>query len=107
MSLSLLDYATEFAFRVFPDGCEYDDLAMEAVTVTRRGPDRWAVLIRGRCFDADGHGTYEHIPSERTDEFLERYRHSRDDAVRIAREIVAPAWRGTSTTRASGPQQPR
>lgn len=89
----LINYATEFQFPVFPEGHESWDIAAETVTVAKRGDDRWAVLTRGFCHDVDGNGEYESIPSERTDEFKQRFRHDLDTAVRIAREVVAPAVR--------------
>ncbi|MFF4026902.1 hypothetical protein ACFYY5_29040 [Nocardia elegans] len=68
-----------------------------AITVEYRGRGKWAVSRFTRCYDIDGSPDWEPIPSERTDEWLARYRHDLDDALRIARE-VAPGlknWRRT------------
>lgn len=64
-----------------------------AVTVAWRRGERWAVLERGFCYDADGNREYESIPSEREDEFKARFRFDRDEAIRIAREVVVPKLR--------------
>lgn len=50
-------------------------------------------MDRLHCYDADGNPEYEQIPSERTDEFKQRYRHDLDTAVRLAREVVVPKER--------------
>jgi len=55
--------------------------------------DRWAVLERSWCFDAAGSAEYESIPSDRSDEFKARFRHSRDEAVRLALDVVVPKAR--------------
>lgn len=89
----LLAHATRFRFLLYPEGHEYWDTALMEVTVEWRGDDRWAVLSRGFCFDAVGTNGYESIPSERKDEFLARFRFTRDEAVRIAREVVVPKLR--------------
>lgn len=89
----LIDYATEFQFPVFPEGHEYWDIAAETVKVVKRGDGRWAVLDRTHCYDADGNPEYESIPSERTDEFKQRFRHDLATAVRLAREVVVPLER--------------
>jgi len=89
----LLDFASEFRFRLYPEGHEFWDIADMAVTVAWRGGDRWAVCERGFCWDATGYSEYESIPSDREDEFKARYRFDRDEAVRIAREVVVPRLR--------------
>lgn len=89
----LLTYASEFRFRVYPDGHEFWDIADMAVTVAWRRGGRWAVLERGFCYDADGNREYESIPSEREDEFKARFRFDRDEAIRIACEVVVPKLR--------------
>lgn len=91
--IDLINYATEFQFPVFPEGHEFWDIAAQTVTVAKRGDNRWAVLTRGFCHDVDGHPEYESIPSERSDEFKQRFRHDLDAAVRLARDVVAPSVR--------------
>jgi hypothetical protein len=90
---SLIDYATEFQFPIYPEGHEFWDIAAVTVTVAKRGDDRWAVLSRSFCHDADGKPEYEHIPSERSDEFKQRFRFDLDSAVRLAVEVVVPRER--------------
>ena len=89
----LLAYASEFRFKLYPEGHEYVDIATTAITVAWRGDNRWAVSEGGFCYDALGHREYESIPTEREAEFLARFRFSRDEAVRIAREVVVPQRR--------------
>lgn len=89
----LLDHATEFQFLLFPEGHEYFDIAELSVSVEWRGPDSWAVKARGSCRDVDGVAEWEPQPSGRTDEFKRRFRFSRDEAVRIARDVIVPAER--------------
>jgi hypothetical protein len=55
------------------------------VDVEYRGEGKWAVIRNGMCLDKNGHRQYEPSSSNRTDEFLERYRHTLDDALAIAR----------------------
>lgn len=90
----LLDHATEFQFKLYPDGHEFWDIAEMAITVVWRGPgDRWAVMERGWCYDAQGSREYESIPSDRSDEFKDRFRFTRDEAVRLAIEVAVPQRR--------------
>lgn len=58
------------------------------VNVEYRGYGKWAVKKAPWCYDADGERDYESVPCERTDEWLARYRHDLDDALRIAREVA-------------------
>lgn len=90
---ALLGYASEFRFKLYPEGHKFWDIAEMAVTVEWRGADRWAVKFNGFCYDVDGLKEYESIPSEREDEFKARFRFSRGEAVRVAREVVIPAER--------------
>lgn len=89
----LLDAASEFRFKLYPEGHQYVDVAQQAVTVAWRGEDRWAVCDGGFCYDANGSREYESIPSEREEEVLARFRFDRDEAVRIAREVAVPQRR--------------
>jgi hypothetical protein len=50
--------------------------------------DRWAVRHMGKVYDIDGEPEYEHIPSERTDEFLARFRFDRETALAVARRVA-------------------
>ncbi|MGW5387147.1 hypothetical protein [Nocardia sp. NPDC003963] len=58
------------------------------VTVEHRGNDRWAVKRLSSCYDIDGNPSYESIPSEREEEWLERYRHDLDTALELAKRIA-------------------
>lgn len=91
--IDLLAHATEFRFLLYPEGHEFWDIAEQAVMVEWRGEDRWAVKTRHSwCVDADGAREHESIPS-RTDEFKDRFRFTRDEAIRIAREVAVPRER--------------
>ncbi len=57
----------------------------------------WAVRCNGRVYDVDGAEEYEPIPSERDDEFLARFRHDQETAMRVAAR-VAPTITVNGTT---------
>ncbi|MFI9629256.1 hypothetical protein [Streptomyces sp. NPDC052042] len=53
------------------------------------GADRWAVLDHcGDCLSADGTWEWEPRPSSRDDDWLARFRHTREDALRLAAAAV-------------------
>lgn len=87
--------ATEYSVSCLP----LDDInSIEfTLTVEYRGRGKWAVTRLKRCYDIDGNADWEPIPSERQDEWLARYRHDLDTALRIARE-VAPTLRNGRVT---------
>lgn len=61
------------------------------VVVERRGlghHDRWSVGLDGWVYDRDGEPSLEPRPSERTSEWLERYRHDLDTATSIAQQVA-------------------
>ena len=58
------------------------------VTVEHRGEDRWAVLADGFCFDADRQRCYEGLSSNRSPDFLRRYRFTLEDALALAKRIA-------------------
>ena len=60
--------------------------------VEYRGRGGWAVTDGFHVYAADGSRAHEHIPTERTDEFLARFRHSELEAVSLAKR-VAPTLR--------------
>lgn len=68
----------------------YDDINSEAfsIKVDYAGHGRWAVRSGSRCCAADGRWDYEPIPSERTDEWLAKYRFDLDTALRLAKEYA-------------------
>ncbi|ONK09484.1 hypothetical protein [Streptomyces sp. MP131-18] len=55
-----------------------------ALAVEYRGRDRWAVVRHGQCLGADGTWSYESVPSERTDEWLDHHRFDLGTALRLA-----------------------
>ncbi|MCM6776262.1 hypothetical protein NDR87_18790 [Nocardia sp. CDC159] len=72
-----------------------------SVHVEYTGRGRWAVRRLKRCYDINGKPDWESIPSERTDEWLDRFRFDRDTALAVARR-VAPTLivNGTTVPRA-------
>ncbi|MEO3978812.1 hypothetical protein [Streptomyces sp. CAU 1734] len=56
--------------------------------VEYRGHSRWAVTDGHRCLAADGTWSWESIPSERADDWLDRHRHDLDTALDLAREYA-------------------
>lgn len=59
-----------------------------SVRIVRKSFGRWAVDAIGGNYDAEGNSQYETIPSERTEKFIEKFRHSLDVAVPLAFEIA-------------------
>ncbi|WP_431980041.1 hypothetical protein [Streptomyces qinglanensis] len=64
------------------------DRHLFSIQVEYRGRDRWAVVRHGQCLTADGFWDWEHVPSERTDEWLAAHRFDVDTALRLAREAA-------------------
>ncbi|MBW0275025.1 hypothetical protein ATM97_27880 [Nocardia sp. MH4] len=58
------------------------------VAIERRGPDSWAVMIDGFAHDAHGEPSIEPRPSERTDEWLARYRFDLETATAVASKLA-------------------
>lgn len=64
--------------------------------------DLWAVRRMGRVYDADGVEEYEPLPSSRDDEFLARFRHDQQTAMRIAAAVAAAVTvNGTTAAQAA------
>lgn len=59
-----------------------------SVNVEYAGNGRWAVRRMKRCYDIDGVQDWEPIPSEREDEWLDRYRFDLDTALDVARRVA-------------------
>lgn len=53
-----------------------------------RGRGGWAVTDGFHVYAADGSRAHEHIPTERTEEFLARFRHGELEAVALAKRIA-------------------
>lgn len=82
MTLTVASRTTEVSYCALPE----DDINAEQVRVRVqwRGAGRYAVLHRSFCLATDGTWEYEHIPSERTDEWLSTHRFSFDEACTLA-----------------------
>jgi hypothetical protein len=78
--------ATRFAVSCLRSG--HEDEYLFSVNLEERSPGRWAVVRHGFCYDADGNAEYESIPSERADEFKERFRFDLDTAHKIAQRVA-------------------
>jgi hypothetical protein len=78
--------ATSYTVSCLP----YDDINSSAfsIQVDYAGHGRWAVRSGSRCCAADGRWDYEPISSERTDEWLAKYRFDLDTALRLAKEYA-------------------
>lgn len=76
--------ATSYTVSCLP----YDGIDAEvfSIQVDYAGHGRWAVRQRSRCLATDGRWDWEPIPSERTDEWLAKYRFDLDTALRLAKE---------------------
>ncbi|MFJ1461803.1 hypothetical protein [Nocardia sp. N2S4-5] len=87
--------ATTYTVSCLPE--DHDDLCVWSVFVEYAGRGRWAVRRMKRCYDIDGEWDWESIPSERTEEWLARFRFDLDTALDIARR-VAPTIRVNGRT---------
>jgi hypothetical protein len=68
---------------------EYGNYLSFLITVERtHHTGTWAVRLRGRCLGADGEWDWEHIPSERTDEWLHSHRFDLETALKLAVEVA-------------------
>ena len=59
------------------------------VWVVQRGDDKWAIWDGAFVFARDGEWEEEPFPSSRTDEFIERTRYGRDEAISKVYELLA------------------
>jgi hypothetical protein len=91
-------------YTVYPDG--YDDYTFTdkyawTLTVEDRGDDRWAVKKMGSCLNRGGVWEYEPSPSNRGDDFLERCRFTKEEALRLAHIAVnGVIWNGCTIAQA-------
>lgn len=74
---------TEWAVNCLPE----DDINAPAfeIKVAYRGRGLWAVLRHGSCLSTSGDWDWEHIPSEREDEWLAEHRFSMERALELAK----------------------
>jgi hypothetical protein len=84
----LTDHVTEYTF--YPSSLRPGDREAHAwaITVSWKSEGRWAVVRGSECLDAEGRWDYERLPSARATEWKKRFRFSREEAIRIAREMV-------------------
>lgn len=77
---------TEYVVNCLPE----DDINAPAfeIKVAYRGRDLWAVLRHGSCLSASGEWDWEHIPSEREDEWLAEHRFPMERALELARAVA-------------------
>jgi len=75
--------AVTTAIDIFKDGDP------TGVRVEYRDEDSWAVLTRGRgCLSNKGKWDFEPLPSSRTDAWKAKHRFTKDEAIRLALEVV-------------------
>jgi hypothetical protein len=86
METDLLDHATEFSF--MPAGATWGDRDVDYFTVRASwcAEGRWAVFWMGRCWNKNTR-QWQFNPAEPNRQYLADCRFSRDEAVRIAREL--------------------
>lgn len=87
--------AVTYVVSCFPEG--YEDADVWDLRVEYRGIGLWAVCHFHMCLDAEGKMEYEPSPSNRTDEYKDRFRFTFQEAVRIAKKY-APTIRVNSMT---------
>lgn len=76
--------ATRYVVSCFPPDSEeggHFNLAVEY-----RGRGLWAVTRHKQCLGTDGEWSWESIPSEREDEWLDSHRFDLDTALKLAKE---------------------
>lgn len=93
----LMDMTTEFTLYAVneKDGYDMDELPPNTeIFVTKRGPNSWAVRNGyGWTYDATGRRAVETQTTNRTDAYLRQHRFTRDEAIRVARDVVLPKLR--------------
>jgi hypothetical protein len=75
--------AAEYVVNCLPE-TDINASAFE-ITVAYRGRGLWAVKRHGSCLSIGGEWHYEHIPSEREDEWIAEHRFPLDRALELAR----------------------
>ncbi|MEV7034565.1 hypothetical protein AB0N99_30590 [Streptomyces sp. NPDC093272] len=74
---------TRYEVSVLPE----DDInrSVFTINVENRGNDRWAVVRHQQCMNAKGEWSWERVPSEREDEWLDEHRFNRATALELAK----------------------
>jgi hypothetical protein len=80
--------ATQYAVNLLPETEDVLGGHCFEITVEYRGHDRWAVARGRQCLGTDGTWSWESIPSEREDEWLDTHRFDLDTALRLAKEAA-------------------
>jgi hypothetical protein len=76
-----------YSVNAVPPGIAPMDRQSWEIRVELRGEDRWAVVHHKCCLNRDGEWEWEPSPSNRDDDFLDRCRFGREDA--LARAVRA------------------
>lgn len=85
----LLDAVNELSVNAVPKELRTADINSHyTVSVSRRGPDTWAVVHRGQVYNKNLKSQMERLPSGRTDSFLARHRFTLLEAVELAEKLA-------------------
>ncbi len=78
--------------KIVPFVSEYRFTEDRDIRVTMRmsqdGTHRWAVFNGSSCLNTLGEWEYEPMPSSREEEYLERTRYTKDEALRLAQNWI-------------------
>lgn len=76
---------TSYLVSCLPEGEGQQHLS---VKVEYRGGGRWAIVQHGQCLGVDGSWSWESIPSEREDEWIDAHRFDLDTALVLAKQAA-------------------
>ncbi|MFF7190561.1 hypothetical protein ACFZAR_36325 [Streptomyces sp. NPDC008222] len=76
--------ATQYVVSCVPEG--HINRHHFTLNVAYRGNGSWAVIDAPHCLSVNGTWDFEHVPSERTDEWIADHRFDLDTALRLAKE---------------------
>jgi hypothetical protein len=79
-------YPTAYTVTCLPD--ETPDANSWELTVEYRGRGLWAIKRWSNCLSRNGEWDYEHIPSEREDEWLAEHRFPLEEALELAKKAA-------------------
>ena len=84
------NHVTGFNVTVLPVDVVHDEEAYHwLIRVENRSFGKWAVSDGFRQYNREGEKGYESLPSSRTDEFKQTFRHDLETAVSIAFKVAA------------------
>jgi len=95
LNLEITEYKVELP-KDLPEAYKGTLLATESIYIvrTKYGEDQWKVYRKGQiCLNKDGDWEWESLPSERSDEFLERTRYTLEEATEAIVKLFA-RWKG-------------